>query len=459
MNDIGSNPDAVVLTAGKWPTAQEPAVDESNAEQRVEPLPEFAEWSMPQRAGQLAAEGLSESEQAGRYLNRVAWPLVEGGFHISVHFPSKWIDRKTGEPREGVPGFVFTDLNAALDETLALARNNNVYLAMGGEIKTGTVRGSKTYAKRNHDNVGACHCLYMDLDVKPVAEDPKNEAYRSKDDLWAAFKQFLAGSRLPFPNIIINSGRGGKHLYWLFDRLLTLAEWEPYAQSLVNAATSTGLKFDAQCTVNICCLLRLPGTSNFKVTPPLPVTLIYDDGGVYPIEDLRQALQPYWTLKGGLKHRGKQSRASAAEDDGYDPTVNDDLSAGIDHGWFEKLGDDDKDAALRQMFDVIPDVAHGGRSEWLDCLMAAKASGAPHAGEIAREWSMLSEVKYSDAEFDEAWGSFIDRPGGITVGTLIWLASGRGFDPASGRVFDANAWRAYADGAQSATHQARRGRS
>lgn len=238
----------------------------------------------------LAAQGLSEYGQAAQFLNRKAWPLVEADFYASVHWhPSKKIDPKTGKPEDTYPGVAFRDLNEALSKALAEAPHRDVYLAMSGEIEAGAVYGATPYAKRIQENVGACNGLWMDIDVKP--DDPN--AYATRAEMNAAFKLFLAQTRLPFPNLVVNSGRGGVHLHWLFDRLLKPEEWRPLAAALVNAAQSTGFKIDTACTTDIIRLLRIPGTLNHKVTPPLPVRLIYDDGETYPVEDVTRALQPY----------------------------------------------------------------------------------------------------------------------------------------------------------------------
>jgi hypothetical protein len=271
--------------------------------------------------GGLRIEGvlpddMRESEQATRYLNRVARPLVEQGFHVSVHHPSEWRNRDTGIMEEGVPGLAFTDLNAALnhalavpyDHSLAKAHFKNVYLAMGGEITTKAAYGAKIIANRRQGNVGASSALWMDVDVKP--DDPA--AYASEDEMTPAFGQFLTQSGMPFPNLIVNSGQGGKHLYWLLDRLLDPDEWTPLATKLINAANAASFKIDAKCTRDICRLLRVPGTLNFKTNPPKPVKLIYDDGDTCSVEHLTQILTRF------KSNSRSKSRSRATPDDGDD---------------------------------------------------------------------------------------------------------------------------------------------
>ena len=83
---------------------------------------------------------------------------------------------------------------------------------------------------------------------------------------------------LPPPTMIVGSGTGGFHVYWRLRELVTPAQFEPMAAALVKAAQSHGLKFDAQCTSDVCRLLRVPGTWNFKEgggANAKPVTTIY----------------------------------------------------------------------------------------------------------------------------------------------------------------------------------------
>ena len=67
---------------------------------------------------------------------------------------------------------------------------------------------------------------------------------------------------------------GGIHAYWLSDRTLTVEEWQPYANALKIAARNSSLKADLVVISDSARVLRVPGTFNYKYTPPRPVRLL-----------------------------------------------------------------------------------------------------------------------------------------------------------------------------------------
>ena len=89
----------------------------------------------------------------------------------------------------------------------------------------------------------------------------------------AALYNFCINHGIPKPSLIVRTG-GGLHVYWLSDRVLTVDEWQPYANGLKAAAKAAGLKFDPTCTGDAARVLRVPGTLNYKYDPPRPVSLL-----------------------------------------------------------------------------------------------------------------------------------------------------------------------------------------
>jgi hypothetical protein len=113
-------------------------------------------------------------------------------------------------------------------------------------------------------------CVPMDLDVKPGSD----KHYQSIPEALAALFTFCDETGIPRPALVVVTG-GGVHAYWLSNRVLTVEEWQPYADGLKHSAIKAGLKFDRQCTGDAARVLRIPGTFNWKYEDgPRPVRLI-----------------------------------------------------------------------------------------------------------------------------------------------------------------------------------------
>lgn len=141
--------------------------------------------------------------------------------------------------------------------------------------------------RRKQDNVIAKRCLYLDLDAGPekLAKHGPDEVYATNGDAQRDLVCFARETKL-LPSIIVHSG-AGLHVYWVFDRDLTDAEWLPLAEGLGRLAKARGLKVDASCTTDSARVLR-------------PVGAVHDNGEharvlkhtrkVYGVEELRRLL-------------------------------------------------------------------------------------------------------------------------------------------------------------------------
>jgi Primase C terminal 2 (PriCT-2)/Family of unknown function (DUF5906) len=247
------------------------------------------------------------------------------------------------------------------------------------------------------------------------------------------------------PSMRVPTSAGRCHYYYLSNDI-PLDQFAPLQKALaVRLGTDPAV-------CDLPRVMRLPGTLHLKGEPQFVTLHVGDPCYTYETQMIVNGFPLDLTGKVvPMRPAGASaSRLTLSQSALLKGLPFESLGEGIDGGWFDKLNGDAKDEGLKQMLGVLPDVALGGRNEWLDCLMAAHASGAPHAEDIARDWSKLGGDKYcDDAKFDDDWNSFTDKPDGITIGTLIKLASERGVDPTGGIIFDANAWRAYADSAPS----------
>ena len=106
---------------------------------------------------------------------------------------------------------------------------------------------------RDQGNVVACRALYDDIDVgKPGAYATRKEAVK-------AIITFVKASKLPDP-LIVSSG-GGLHLYWPFNRDLTLQEWQRLANKKRLITKHFGLKVDPAVDIDSARILRPVGST------------------------------------------------------------------------------------------------------------------------------------------------------------------------------------------------------
>ena len=449
MNDIRLTPDAALLEAGTWLTPQEPAAQQP-ASALARPYSEYHADGIMRDCGELELK--SDLGNAVAALQPFGGDDVllchtdpDGGGMYGLRGSGALTKANIKNQRGHA---IYFHLNAVKPEVVKKAKKEDITAIRGvcGDIDWGWEEFSGRFEE-------GCRALEAKL-------------------------QELMDMAAP-PSLIILTG-GGVQPIWLLAVPLQLldAGGKPLAAAPDIVARTEALgrgianRFGGDPVQNSDRVLRVPWLINYpKVDkrnagqPTRLAAVIYPKEVLrYTLEQLEQAWKAAGMMNTGGAARKNPRRGLPTGVTGgsggiteseqlkdIPPDVNDDLSAGLDHGWFERLSGDDRDAALKQMFAVLPNVADGPRGPakgvgppmWLDCLMAAHASGAPHAEEIARQWSMLSEKKYDEDDFNKQWGSLADKPSfgkRITIGTLIWLATARGFD--------ADAWRAHADGAK-----------
>jgi hypothetical protein len=151
-----------------------------------------------------------------------------------------------------------TALAAAAD---ALANGDDVYL--GAEPRAR--RGGRA------SDLGELRWLFADLDVG--TEGHAQPAVHSSRE--AALAR-LASLGLA-PQLLVDSG-GGLHGWWRLLHPPTAAQWSDAIARLVHAVGGDPAVSDSPR------ILRLPGTLNFKHTPPRPVRLLEARDGSHPIE-------------------------------------------------------------------------------------------------------------------------------------------------------------------------------
>jgi hypothetical protein len=200
------------------------------------------------------------------FLARVLpWPSDDKPGFINMHAMLTTPDGKkpwTGTPTRDIDQFL-----RVVHAALAWRAPTDVYMCMSRQAKTRPGKDGKERAAKHQDDALALKSIFLDIDVKP-------KAYNTVGEAADALEAFCAKYNLPGPTAYVKSG-GGVHVYWISNRELTPAEWQPYADGLKAAAIEFfGAKIDAGVTGDSARVLRVPGTFNCKTGSPRPVKLL-----------------------------------------------------------------------------------------------------------------------------------------------------------------------------------------
>jgi hypothetical protein len=224
------------------------------------------------------------------------WPQDgDAPAYVNIHWTIDKLNEKTGKPLwTGRAVSSVQEAVKTVDWALSLAETRDIYVCLSTQrnaLEKIAKKSGRPYLLpiRAQDNAVALKSIFLDLDAK--GED-KN-SYASIPDAAKALAEFVKTMDLPKPSAIVNSG-GGLHVYWTFDRALTVAEWQPLAFALAEATKRHGLKCDTACTIDAARILRVPGTFNRKLDAARAVALAGGrTGGDYTVDRLVRCLEPY----------------------------------------------------------------------------------------------------------------------------------------------------------------------
>lgn len=169
------------------------------------------------------------------------------------------VKQRLVETREEVDTLVATYLN----------EKRNVYFGVA-KFSTGQ--------NRTKANVKGLKAFWLDIDCgesKAVAnaDTGRPDGYIDQVTGLQALQVFCKKIGLPLP-LVVNSGRG-IHAYWPLTQEVSREEWEPVAARLRDLCITHNFYVDSK-VFEPARILRIPGTLNFKDTPPTPVSVIYD---------------------------------------------------------------------------------------------------------------------------------------------------------------------------------------
>lgn len=140
--------------------------------------------------------------------------------------------------------------------------------------------------QRTKENAVAARSMWVDLDCGPSKE------YSSQKAALADLKRAIKQAKIPNPTFIVNSGYG-VHAYWAFSKDVPKEIWEPVAVRFDALMRGAGLKHD-KVTANIACVLRAPGTINYKYGSEKDVTILAH-------KDVVRFTDWVAAIKGGIK--------------------------------------------------------------------------------------------------------------------------------------------------------------
>jgi Domain of unknown function (DUF927) len=122
-----------------------------------------------------------------------------------------------------------------------------------------------TADNRKGDNVQAIKSLWVDLDVG------ESKPYATQKEAVAHFEQFRIATGLPKSHVV--SSGTGVHQYFALDKPITPAQWDRLASLFGSCLDHFGVKHDTSRTQDKASILRVPGTHNYKTSPPKKVVL------------------------------------------------------------------------------------------------------------------------------------------------------------------------------------------
>lgn len=129
----------------------------------------------------------------------------------------------------------------------------------------------ETDKNRRADNAVSLKSFFLDLDCGPHKTETEGYPGGQGDGL-AALRRFCSTVGLPKPTIV-SSGRG-IHVYWVLSNPIRVSEWVPVAERLKELCVTHNLVADPAVTSDTARVLRVPGTANFKDSPPSVVQIL-----------------------------------------------------------------------------------------------------------------------------------------------------------------------------------------
>jgi hypothetical protein len=240
-------------------------------------------------------------ENARRFLARaVPWPINGEGWWIDIYQTFRPANHKAGTrlPMFGKP---FKEMTPAIN-FIERRRDEpfcNFYVCMSAQSQVSSKPTASGWhnAMKSAENAMRLRTFWIDVDV-----DKRH--FATQGEAVAAALKFIKVLGLPPPTYIVTTSLGFQ-LHWTLEDAIDPETWSPLAHALANATRMTGfVPLDAGLIHDRARLMRIPGTTNWNHTPPMPVQLTHV-GDLVTFDRMQGVLAPF--LISGIKQTKNQT--------------------------------------------------------------------------------------------------------------------------------------------------------
>lgn len=259
----------------------------------------------------------------------------------------------------------------------------------------------KSSENRKADNAAGACCLWVDVDVGPE-KAKSGDGYETSEEAFDALNSFCCEAAIPTPTYIVSTGSGGFHAYWVLDRSIGLKLWLDLAHKLKAIAKQLNFLADPSRTADIASLMRMPGTLNFKYSPPRPVVLIHATNAPIKLCVMADAI-------------------AAAHDRLISTALERPCKSSGDSGTADM-------ALLRAILRCLdPDMTY---CDWFRVAAAIFncTSGSDEGFHLFDDWSSRGQKYKGENDTRRTWGGLrLDHPSPVTIATLRMMVEAAGY--------------------------------
>jgi hypothetical protein len=235
-------------------------------------------------------------DEMKNFLGRVVpWNDIGiNGPYLNIH----WTFQGEGYKKPAWSGKAVYNMIGAIDAIASAARwkdTKDIYWCVSSQKECEErirKNGNKwRAAKREQANASKLKVLGLDIDVSQGHANLQGKNYKSDVEALTALRKFCTDSGIPCPTVIVGTGSGGLHAYWVLAVELEVPVWQPLANALAEATRRFGFHCDTGVTVDSARVMRMPQTMHSKHGKLAKVHLMLPND--YPVEEMRKALGPY----------------------------------------------------------------------------------------------------------------------------------------------------------------------